>query len=31
MAKLSYLANQKAHREFKNSFEFVGIRATRFT
>jgi len=27
----SYLANQKAHREFKDSFETVGIRATTFT
>jgi hypothetical protein len=29
--KSSYLANQKAHREFKDSFEIVGIRATTFT
>ena len=29
--KLSYLANQKAHREFKDSFEIVGIWATIFT
>ena len=31
MGKSSYLANQKAHRGFKNNFEFVGIRATTFT
>jgi hypothetical protein len=29
--KSSYLANQKAHRGFKDSFELVGIRATTFT
>ena len=29
--KSAYLANQKAHREFKDSFEFVGIWATTFT
>jgi len=29
--KSSYLANQKAHRRFKDSFELVGIRATTFT
>jgi len=30
-AKLSYLANKKAHREIKDSIELVGIRATMFT
>ena len=30
-AKSSYLANQKPHREFKDSFEMVRIRATTFT
>jgi hypothetical protein len=29
--KSSYLANQTAHREFKDSFEIVRIRATMFT
>jgi len=29
--KSSYLANQKTHRKFKDSFEIVGIRATTFT
>ena len=29
--KSSYLANQKVHREFKDSFELVRIRATTFT
>ena len=29
--KSSYLANQMAHREFKDSFEIVGIWATMFT
>ena len=29
--KSSYLANQKAHRGFKDSFKLVGIRATTFT
>ena len=29
--KTSYLANQKAHREFKDSFQIVRIRATTFT
>jgi hypothetical protein len=30
MAKLSYLENQTFHRKFKDSFEFVGSRATAF-
>ena len=29
--KSSYLANQKAHRGLKDSFDIVGIRATTFT